>query len=157
MPSSYGPYSGVFRPGGSGLSKPLETADTVLQASSPWSIYCWFQSEALPNQKSDALPTLLAGVGNPLEEYSRYLGIRDGKLIFWMGEDNILSATAALRVGDWHFIAATFDGSSVHLFSDGQEVAKGALALGRVSANFRWRRTIFPGKKLGISAAGSRS
>jgi len=31
---------------------------------------------------------LLAGVGNPLEEYPRYLGIRDGKLILWMGEDN---------------------------------------------------------------------
>ncbi len=64
--------------------------DAVFQANSPWSLYCWFQLQDL-----QPVSTLLAGVGNPLEEYSRYFGIRDGKLIFWMGEDNGLAATAA--------------------------------------------------------------
>jgi len=130
--SSYGPYNGVFRPDGNGLLKSVEPTDTVLQATSPWSLYCWFQS-----QESDPGSYLLAGVGNPLEEYSRYLGIRDGKLIFWMGEDNSLSATAVLPAAEWHFVAATFDGARVHLYSDGQEVASGKLALGRVGASIQ--------------------
>lgn len=127
-PASYGPYNAVFRQGGNGLSKPVDPADSVLQATSPWSLYCWFQGEG-----TETAATLLAGVGNPLDEYSRYLGVRDGKLIFWMGEDNGLTAAAALPSADWHFAAATFDGTVAHLYSDGQEVASGNLTLGRAA------------------------
>jgi hypothetical protein len=126
-PLSYGPYNGEFRPGGNGLTKPVEPADSVLQAASPWSLYYWFQSNGF-----EPASTLLAGVGSPLEEYSRYLGVREGKLIFWMGEENVLTATAALTAAKWHFVAATFDGAVVHLYGDGLEVASGKLALGRV-------------------------
>jgi glycosyl hydrolase family 2/Ig-like domain-containing protein/concanavalin A-like lectin/glucanase superfamily protein len=127
LPPSYGPYNGEFRPGGNGLAKAVEPTDTVLQATSPWSLYCWFQS-----LESEPPSALLAGVGDPLDEYSRYLGVRVGKLIFWMGEDNSLAATTPLAAAKWHFVAATFDGTVVHLYSDGQEVASGKLALGRV-------------------------
>ena len=53
----------------------------------------------------------------------------------WMGEDNSLAATAPLPAAEWHFVAATFDGVRVHLYSGGQEVASGKPALGRVSPN----------------------
>ena len=131
-PASYGPYNAVFQQGGNGLSKPLEPAGTALQATSPWSLYCWFQGEG-----TEPGSTLLAGVGNPLDEYSRYLGVRDGKLIFWMGEDNGLVAPAPLPSAEWHFAAATFDGTVAHLYSDGQEVASGILTLGRVAPVLR--------------------
>ena len=132
LPASYGPYNGVFRAGGNGLTKDVEPTDKVLQATSPWSLYCWFQS-----QGSGPVSTVLGGVGSPRAEYSRYLGIRDGKLILWMGERNSLAATVALPAADWHFAAATFDGLRVHLYSDGLEVASGKLALGRVSPNLQ--------------------
>lgn len=140
-PSSYGPYSGVFRPGGNGLAKPGEPTDAVFQAASPWSLYCWFQT-----QEPQPVSTLLAGVGNPVEEYSRYFGIRDGKLIFRMGEDNALSVNTALSAAQWHFVAATFDGARVHLYSDGQEVATGKLAIGRVSPNIQMAPDDLPNK-----------
>ena len=127
-PISYGPYNGIFRQGGNGLSKPVEPTDKVLQAASPWSLYCWFQSA-----EPGPLSTLLAGAGNPLDEYSRYLGVRDGKLIFWMGEENSLVASAPLSSAEWHFVAATFDGVETHLYGDGQEVGGGTLTLGRVA------------------------
>jgi hypothetical protein len=127
-PNSYGPYNGVFREGGSGLSKPVEPGDPVLQATAQWSLYCWFRSEMSPGDS-----TLLAGVGDPRDEYSRYLGIRDGKLIFWMGADNGLAASAPLTSAEWHFAAITFDGATAHLFADGQESASGNLTLGRVA------------------------
>jgi hypothetical protein len=143
LPASfYGPYSGVFRPGGNGLSKPAEATDTVFQATSPWSLYCWFQS-----QETGRVSTLLAGVGDPLEEYSRYFGVRDGKLIFWMGEDNSLAAAATLSAAGWHFVAATFDGARIDLYSDGQEVASGKLALGRVTPNIQMAPENLPWKE----------
>ena len=142
-PPSYGPYSGLFRPGGSGLAKPGEPTDAVFQATSPWSLYCWFQV-----QEPQPVSTLLAGVGNPVEEYSRYFGIRDGKLIFRIGENNALAANIALSAAQWHFVAATFDGASVHLYSDGQEVASGQLAIGRVSPNIQMAPDDLPWKDL---------
>src|SRR5450755_2806409 len=150
-PAFYGPYSGVFRQGGGGLSKPAEPTDKVLEATSPWSLYCWFQSQELQSEgvqsgASGPVSTLLAGVGSPLEEYSRYFGLRDGKLIFWMGEENSLGSTAALPAAAWHFVAATFDGFRVHLYSDGLEVASGKLALGRVSPNIQMAPEDLPWK-----------
>jgi beta-galactosidase/beta-glucuronidase len=124
---SYGPYSGVFRLGGNGLSKAVDAGEPALQAASSWSLSCWFQTS-----ESYAGGTLIAGLGNPLDGYSRYLGIRAGKLVFWMGKDNDLSAQTPMANKEWHFAAAIFDGTSVHLFSDGQEVAVGKPTLGRV-------------------------
>jgi hypothetical protein len=141
VPSSYGPYNGIFRPGGNGLKMPLEPTDTVLQAASLWSLYCWIQ-----RQEAEPGSFLFAGVGDPLEEYSRYFGIRDSKLIFWMGEDNSLSATVELPSTGWHFVTATFDGAVVHLYSDGLEVASGKLALGRVSPSIQMAPEELPWK-----------
>jgi hypothetical protein len=127
-PPIYGPYNGVFLRGGDGLKKPVVEHDTVLRADSPWSLYCWVRSEAALNG-----PTLLAGVGDPSEVYSRYLGFDAGKLLLWAGTDNGLSAPTAITPGEWHLLAATFDGSDFHLYNDGVQVASGKLVLGRVS------------------------
>ena len=145
LPPSYGPYNAIFRSGGAGLTKPVDASDPILQAASPWTLYCWFQNDGSQTSKSGQSLTLLAGVGNPLEEYSRYLGVRDGKPIFWVGEDNVLSSTAELPATGWHFVSATFDGSSVRLYSDGQLVANGKLAMGRVSANLEMAPDGTPG------------
>jgi hypothetical protein len=132
IPDSYGPYAGVFRSGGNGLIKPIEAADTLLKADAPWSFYCWYQTAGTGTGS-----TVIAGVGGPTDEYSRYLGIRDSKLTFWMGEDNGLVASTPLANAEWHFAAATSDGASIHLYSDGQEVAMGKLVLGSVSAKLQ--------------------
>jgi hypothetical protein len=127
-PPFYGPFSAVFLPDGEGLKKPLLEHDSVLQADSPWSLYFWFQpAEALK------APTLLAGIGNPTEQYPRYLGLDGNKLILWMGKDNSFAAPAALTPEKWRFLAATFDGTEFHRYSGGTEVAKGKLDLGGVS------------------------
>lgn len=136
--SSYGPHSGVFREGGNGLIKSLDPAGAVFDATVPWSLYCWFRSD-----EPISGPTLLSGLGNPLEEYSRYFALQNGKLMFRIGEGSSLTASSALGDGalqngiyqnkDWHFVAAASDGVSVHLYADGVEVATGQLARGRVS------------------------
>jgi hypothetical protein len=127
-PPSYGPYNATFLADGEGLHKPLAEHDSVLQADSPWSLYCWMKTDvALRAQE------LLAGVGNPAEEYPRYLALDANKLILWMGKDNSLTAPAVLSSAKWHFLAATFDGNEFRLYADGVLVGSGKLDLGSVS------------------------
>jgi glycosyl hydrolase family 2/Ig-like domain-containing protein/concanavalin A-like lectin/glucanase superfamily protein len=127
-PPYYGPYNAVFLPDGDGLTKSLVKEDTVLKADSPWAVYAWVQIEQQPSTI-----TLVAGVGDPGEEYPRFLAYDGAKLSLWMGKDNSLSGAATLAPGKWHLIAATFDGSDFHVYADGAQVAAGKLELGSVS------------------------
>jgi hypothetical protein len=127
-PPFYGPFNAVFLPDGDGLKKHLVKNDLLLLADSPWSIYAWVKpAEALK------LPSLVAGLGDPEDEFSRYLALSGQNLILWMGKDNSLFATVSLAPGKWHFIAATFDGEEFRMYSDGSQVASGKLDLGSVS------------------------
>src|SRR5271165_4666924 len=127
-PPYYGPFNGVFWADGDGLKKPLVKDDTVTRADSPWTLYAWVWLDEQPQG-----PSLIAGMGNSEDEYSRYLGIDGDKLMLWAGKDNRLSGPAALTPRKWHLVAATFDGHESHLFSEGNRVADGKLDLGAVS------------------------
>jgi Glycosyl hydrolase 2 galactose-binding domain-like/Exo-beta-D-glucosaminidase Ig-fold domain/Concanavalin A-like lectin/glucanases superfamily/Glycosyl hydrolases family 2/Glycosyl hydrolases family 2, TIM barrel domain len=138
-PPQYGPYNAVFLFGGEGLKEGMVENDTVLQADSPWSMYCWVRFEE-PLQK----PTLIAGMGDPKEEYPRYLGADAQHVFYWMGQDNQLTAQASLAPEEWHLLAATFDGTQFHLFVDGEPVAGGALLLGTVGPVLQMAPPKFP-------------
>jgi hypothetical protein len=125
-PAQYGPYNGVFLADGMGLKKPLADAhDTVLRADLPWSLYCWIRTNEPVETRE-----LVAGLGNISAENPRYLGVDAGKVTLWMGRGNELRGTADLKAGEWHLLAATFDGSRFHLYADGVQVGSGALLLG---------------------------
>jgi len=138
-PPYYGPYNAIFLPDGDGLQRPLDKNDSVLRADSPWSIYLWARWKEPLNA-----PTLLAGIGNPEDEYSRYLAIDDSHAIVWMGKDNNISGAAQLSADKPHFLAATFDGQEVHLYADGAQVTSGKLVLGSVSPNLQIAPPFFP-------------
>jgi Exo-beta-D-glucosaminidase Ig-fold domain/Concanavalin A-like lectin/glucanases superfamily/Glycosyl hydrolases family 2/Glycosyl hydrolases family 2, TIM barrel domain/Glycosyl hydrolases family 2, sugar binding domain len=129
-PPQYGPYSGVFLPDGMGIRVPLANAhDSVLLADSPWSLYCWIKTS-----EPVAARELVAGLGSTTAEYPRYLGLEAGKVTLWMGEGNELAGAVDLKPDEWHLLAATFDGSRFHLYSDGQPVGSGVLTLGSTDA-----------------------
>jgi hypothetical protein len=128
VPLQYGPYNGNFLDGGLGLRKPLmDTQDRLLLADTPWTMYCWID----PNERVEGRE-LIAGLGNITSEYPRYLAISSGKVSLWMGDDNELSGAATIKPGTWQMVAATFDGSSFHLYSGGKDIADGPLTLGSV-------------------------
>ncbi len=127
-PPYYGPYNGSFLAGGDELKKHLLKSDTVLRADSPWSLYAWVWMDEAPKGA-----VLIAGVGDPSEEYSRYLGVDGGKLFYWGGKDASFSGAAGLAPGKWHFVAATFDGQKVQIYANGAKVAGGKMDVGRVS------------------------
>ena len=127
-PPVYGPYNARILQGGDGLRKPMVARDTVLRADSPWTLYGWVQTD-MPI----TAPLLVAGVGDVADEYSRFLGLDAGKLMLWMGAYNSFTAPLTVTLGRWQFLAATFDGSTFRLYSDGTQVGQGTLALGRVA------------------------
>jgi hypothetical protein len=128
-PPFYGPFNARFLPDGDGLKKPLAKDDSVLRADSPWTLYGWVRpAEAVKG------PTLVAGMGDPEEEYSRCLALDGEQLMLWMGKDNSLAGAASLVAGKWHFLAATFDGEGFRLYADGVQVSGGKLDLGSVSS-----------------------
>src|SRR6266702_1821651 len=127
-PPYYGPYNGIFWAGGDELKKHLVKNDTVLRADSPWSLYGWVWMDEAPKGA-----VLIAGVGDAGEEYSRYLGVEDGKLFYWGGKDATFAGTTGLAAGKWQFIAATFDGQEVQIYANGAKAAGGKVDAGRVT------------------------
>jgi hypothetical protein len=127
-PPYYGPYNGAFLAGGDELKKHLLKSDTVLRADSPWSLYAWVWMTEAPKGA-----VLIAGVGDPGEEYSRYVGVDGEKLFYWGGKDASFSGAAGLAPGKWQFVAATFDGQEVQIYANGAKVAGGKMDVGRVS------------------------
>ena len=127
-PPFYGPFNGVFLADGEGLKKSLAKDDSVLRADSPWSLYAWVRAE----EEAKGL-TLIAGAGDPSDEYSRYLATDGTRVMLWMGRDNILPGGTTLTPGNWHLLVATSDGVEFKLYSDGSQVAHGKLDLGSVS------------------------
>ncbi len=107
-----------------GLRKTLAKSDTVARADSPWSLYGWVYLTEAPKG-----PTLIAGVGDPLAEYSQLLAHDGNKLLLWTGKDSCLAGGASLTPGSWHFVMATFDGHEFHPFSGGNRIAAGKLEL----------------------------
>jgi len=127
-PAFYGPFNAVFLPDGDGLKKPLRKDDSVVRADSAWSLYSWVK----PAESAKG-PSLVVGIGDPAEEYSRYIAFDAEHATLWMGKDNSLSGPASLGAGKWHFLAETFDGEEFRLYSDGMSIASGKLDLGSVS------------------------
>ena len=129
-PPQFGPYNGAFLADGPGLMKPIaDMHDPVLLADSPWSLFCWIRTSEPVNAFE-----LVAGIGSTSAEYPRYLAIDAGKIALWMGDGNQLTGSANLRPGEWHLLAASFDGSRFHLYTDGQPAAAGTLTLGSANA-----------------------
>src|SRR5258708_10254563 len=127
-PPFYGLFNGVFLADGEGLKKSLAKDDSVLRADSPWSLYAWVRAEEEAKGRS-----LIAGAGDPSDEYPRYLATDGTRVMLWMGRDNILPGGTTLTPGNWHLLVATSDGVEFKLYSDGSQVAHGKLDLGSVS------------------------
>ena len=139
-PISYG-YNGVFIAGGDGISKPVAKNSVGSAVDAPWSMYAWVRmQEPAPRR------TLLAGMGDPLAEYSQYFSITDNRLGFRIGPDNSLQSSAQLAAHTWYFVAATFDGIQTRLYCDGKEVASGKLVFGAVDPNLQMAPSSVPWK-----------
>ena len=127
-PAFYGPYNAIFLPDGDGLRKPLVKDDSIQRADSAWSMYAWVKPAESPKSN-----TVIAGTGDPSDEFFRALSLDDGHILLSIGKDNSLSAAATFAPGTWHFLGATFNGEEFTIFVDGAKVASGKLDIGGIT------------------------
>jgi hypothetical protein len=137
-PPDYGPYSARVLAGGLGLTEPMSAHDPLALSGSGWSLTLWVKP-ADPNQT-----TLLAGVGDPLEAFPRFLGLRDGKPFFWAGAQQFLNASTTLAPNTWHSIAVAIEGADTHLFVDGVDAAHAALPIGPATPELQLAPVVTP-------------
>ncbi len=124
-----GPYDVRVLAGGPALNESIPPASRVITSTGAYTLSLWVElSSTTPRN------VLLAGVGDPLAENSRFLGIDGGRPMMRYGVGNTLIADSALPAGGWHFLAATSDGTTVSLNVDGKEVARGILLSGAVTS-----------------------
>lgn len=124
----YGPYNAHILVGGRGLTKALPARDPILAAATPWTLSAWIESAPISPST-----ILIAGAGDPTDEDSRFFAFEDDKPAFRMGKDALLVSSAPLSAQGWHFFAATFDGTIVRFYLDGEEQAHGPLRIGAIA------------------------
>ena len=128
-PPQFGPYNATILPDAGGLVKTIsDPQDPILAASAPWTLSCWINT----TEPVSALQ-IVAGFGRSTAAGARYLTLDRGKLALWTGDANQIAGPANLTPNQWHLLAASFDGTEVHLFADGQAIASGKLNLGNSS------------------------
>jgi hypothetical protein len=137
-PSPYGPYHVHSISGGIGITKTLAAHDPLALSGSGWSLSLWVKSD-IANQTA-----LLAGIGQPIETFPRYLGLRSGKPIFWAGGDHILETSTALAPNTWHSLAVFVNGADTHLLVDGADVAHAPLPIGSATPELQIAPTVTP-------------
>jgi hypothetical protein len=97
----------------------------------PVSLECWFSTTSTPFPWND-----MCGWGNNATSNSFWLGIRDdGTTIYVTCYSTTVSYTnsVSLKNGAWHHLAATYDGTIMLLYLDGNQVASSTFTLSLTS------------------------
>jgi hypothetical protein len=116
-----------------GLGKQVDARQVLLAGRAPWTLTFWFRpSEPLTGT------VLLAGIGDPTAEDTRFIGVTDNHLGLWLGRgagsSRLITAESALNQAEWHLAVAVSDGEKVTLYADGKLATSNALTQGAVTA-----------------------
>lgn len=138
--SNFGPYNENFLEGGIGVVRPLSAQAEPLSAAAPWSMIGWLRNtrhqsgEAIvaaigdsgsgPDDAGDgAAGVEAAGADGVVGTGWRGITLTDGNLGVAVAPTAIVRSSVALEPDRWYAVAAVFDGKTVHLYLDGQEIA----------------------------------
>ncbi len=124
-----GPFNVHALEGGAEFKRAVPAASRMLLPEAEYTLSLWFRMDP-EGERS----TLIAGLGNPEQQDSRFLGLRDGRPVLRVGRGLTISAQNALAPGVWHLLAASVDGPKARLYADGKLVAEGEMAMGKLAA-----------------------
>ena len=118
QPGALGPYDVTLLQGGIGLQRELPAGVGLYAGGAPWSMQGWVRVNA---------PTggdvVVAALGDPGGGACDSLVLKDGRLALALTGGDRLDSEASLGAGEWHAVAASFDGATARLYLDGAEVA----------------------------------
>ncbi len=115
-----GPFNLTILEGGVGMERPLAPGAQLVEAGASWSISTWIHSARLQPGM-----VIVAALGDTGSAAWRGIVLRDGQLELVLQQDVSLSGGVVVKAGEWHHLAATYDGRTARLYLDGRE--RGAL------------------------------
>jgi hypothetical protein len=129
---NFGPYNDVFLDGGMGVLRPLSPENVLLQAGKPFSMAGWINPARIKHGR-----VVIASIGSASESECRCLVLENGMPGLFVGPRNGVVSGTALLPGQWQAVAATYDGSLVHLYVNGREVGSGQLSSSEVTPSLQ--------------------
>ena len=136
----FGPFNASASGSGPGHVEWFDGAPPT-EAAASWTMSAWIKPEG-----AMAAPTLVAGFGDGVDHTGsqRFLSADANGWFFWYGgfsikskepfhEPDRLATTVLPKPDAWQHVAATYDGTTLRLYVQGQEVGKLATALTRAA------------------------
>jgi hypothetical protein len=138
-----------------GSTARVQVADSAsLEPQSAVSATAWVKASGSPG----AFRYIVAkgASGCLTASYGLYTGPANGLMFYVAGSDGVSytrspDAGAGVWDGSWHFVAGTYDGSSVRLYVDGHEVGNGTPASGAIGYGLPDTNDLFVGHYAGCS------
>ncbi|AIE84359.1 glycoside hydrolase family 38 C-terminal domain-containing protein [Fimbriimonas ginsengisoli] len=97
---------------------PVRTLPT--NAKAPWTINLFCRADATPEPR-----TMIAGFGRAIDGRTgtgRYFTVFDRGINFWSANKDV-ATSVRLDLGKWQMLTATYDGSTMRLYKNGQQIA----------------------------------
>ncbi len=113
-----GPYNLNVLEGGLGVQRHLAADAGLLAAGAPWSMTTWILAA---RRQSGAVIVAAVGDTDPPSAEWRGVVLLDGELTLVVAPRLELRGGVGLPPGQWHHIAATYDGATARLYLDGRE------------------------------------
>ena len=123
-----GPYAAHIAAGGPAIVHIVPSSSTMLWPNGVSTLLAWVKIDG----RSPAT-TLIAGVGDPAAEQSRFFGLSDYRPIFRMGRGNVLVSAKPMTEAGWHLLGAVADGTETEFYVDGVLAAHGKMLLASVA------------------------
>lgn len=112
-------------------------APIAREGNQPWTLNLWAKMDKPIDER-----TLVAGFGRANDGRAgngRYFAEIDGGITFWIANQDVMTKTP-YEVGKWQMLTATYDGTTVSVYKNGQLIGKGMQTL----ANDSNRVNVFP-------------
>ena len=126
-----GPYNLTVLEGGVGLQRRLAPDAGLAAPGAPWSISAWILS--VHRQPGTVIVAAMGDTDDPSAAW-RGIVLRDGELRLEVTPRLSLPGGVELPSGQWHHIAATYDGATARLYLDGRPCGVLAARTSRVAA-----------------------
>src|SRR5262249_27125868 len=94
-------------------------------AADPWTINLMLRIDKQPPNR-----TIIAGFGAPIDETSRgrYLSKFNNGIHFWASHRDV-DTKEQLELKKWQMVTATYDGTTLRMYKNGQPIGESAIAL----------------------------
>lgn len=117
-----------------GVGKTVSEPKIPTKAKAPWTLNFFVKVDKAPASR-----TMIAGFGRSVDGRAgtgRYFAVFNQGLFLWISNKDV-GTRVGLNIGEWQMLTATFDGRTVRLYKNGQQIAEQVSELSDDQAQLR--------------------